>query len=119
MSDPTPAAAPDGQFVIVVTLDGAEHTCRPHRVTPNVCKEFREQAGWRVPELMRAVLEDGGALCGPEEIAGLVFLARRGAGEQVDFDEVARSVNGGSTVVVDFTVEGAPDIVEAVEDPQL
>ncbi len=88
-------------------LDGEDLVLRLGEVTPAQASALRVQShgAWRLPTLLEAV--NGGI--GPEEIAGLVFLARRQAGEQITYDAVADQVAQAAEVVLDFGVEPVED----------
>lgn len=88
-------------------LDGEDLVLRVGEVTPAQASALRQQShgAWRLPTLLEAVSEG----IGPEEIVGLVFLARRQAGEHVTYDAVADQVAAATEVVLDFGAEPAED----------
>lgn len=94
----------DPALVLAITLDGETWSLRPADVTVALASALRLQShgAWRVPTLMSA-LEEG---AGPEEIAAVVFLARRAAGEAVTYDAVAAGISGASHVAMEWRTEG-------------
>lgn len=78
-------------------------------ITPTLAGALRQQSHgvWRVPTLLAACEE----AVGPEEVAALVFLARRQAGDAATYDAVVGSLRSMRDVVVEFTT------LDAIEDP--
>ena len=109
MSDPN---AQITDVVIRITLDtGGPLELRPASITPSQASALRVQSHGTltVPVLMR-LCDDG---IGPEELTGLVFLARRQAGDEATFDAVAAGINGATQAEVVFDVDGAVTLDEA------
>lgn len=136
MSDPSIGPAPGDvspellaaieqlrEVAITITLDGEpQPTYRPADVSPAQASALRVQShgAWRVPTLHLAMFEadaegNVGTLIGPEEIAGVVFLGRRQAGETVTYDAVCQRIAEAKVTIVDFG--GGDDDDEVIDDP--
>lgn len=95
-----------GDEVLVLDLD----------ISPALAGALRQQShgAWRVPSLMAACTDVGGP--GPEEVAGLLFLARRQSGDYViTYDAVAGSMSSATDVLVEF---GTLDEFEEPDSPE-
>lgn len=90
-----------------ITLDGEPLELRPADVTVAQAAALRQQShgAWRWPTLMAALDE----AIGPEELAGMVFVARRQAGEDTTYDAVAAQIEGSSEVLLDFDPDPTSD----------
>lgn len=90
--------------VMKITVGGAEHLLRHMEISVALAAALRTQShgAWRVPTLLRAA-DDG---VGPEELAGLVFLARRQSGEDVTYDRACAELPVRGEAVIEF-VDGA------------
>lgn len=94
--------ADDPMAVIGVRIGSEQLELRPSMIGVAAASALRTQShgAWRVPTLFAAVLDGVGI----EELAGLVFLARRQAAQPVTYDKVADEIDAaaaaGATVVV-------------------
>lgn len=96
MTDPD-----DPAVFIKIDLDGASWRLDPGEITPALAGALRQQShgAWRVPTLMAAADEG----VGPEELAGLIFLARRQSGDiDITYDAVCAELTAGSNAVINF-----------------
>lgn len=100
-----------------VTLDGTRHELAPGCVSVAQASALRVQShgAWRWPTLAGAVMEGE---IGPEEIAALVFMARRQAGEDVTYDAVAAAFDQVEEVRIDLEAHAAEDEAKGVPDPE-
>lgn len=90
-----------------LSVDGEDLFLDAKGITPALASSLRmqSQGEWRVPTLMAAA-DDG---IGPEELAGLLFLARRQNGDKdVTYREVQGLVPDLGEVVIEFV--GAEDL---------
>lgn len=95
-------------------VDDQSYELNAGEITPRQASALRlsSHGAWRVPTLLAAVWEG----VGPEEVCGLVFLARRQAGEDVTYDAVVDQIDKSSSVRLDFG--DAPAVGEVVADPE-
>lgn len=99
--------------VLIVLPDGETLGIDLGGITPAQAGALRQQShgAWRVPTLLAACEE----AVGPEELAGLVFIARRQAGETSTYDAVCASLPRSGDVVVQFTTL---DKIQDASDPE-
>lgn len=109
----------DRETLWAVTLDGVRHELWPGRLSVAVCTALRlgSHGALTWPRVYGQIVDGE---IGPEEIAALVFVARRQAGEPVAFDAVVAAFDKVDEVRLDFEAhrtdgddeqadEGAPD----------
>lgn len=100
--------------LVKIRRGGEEHVLHLGEVTAAQAGALRQQShgAWTVQRLLAVINEDG---VGPEEVAGLLFLAQRQAGSDVSYDAIANGLTAGD-VEVDFTESTPPpaDINEAL-----
>jgi len=114
MTDPAPSpetdqtdvddpddALPVLDAVLIVMPDGETLGIDLGGITPAQAGALRQQShdAWRVVSLLDACAKG----IGPEELAGLVFLARRQAGAEITYDAVCASLQRPGDAVVNFT----------------
>jgi hypothetical protein len=76
-------------MTITIKVDGAVYTVRPGEVTANLVGQLRRVTGFSLQGLMAAAGEDPDL----DVIAALVWMARRQAGENVNYEKVADSIS--------------------------
>lgn len=98
-----------GDKALVFTVDGKRHELNLEEITGRDAKEFRTTTGtaFRRAVTMFVTAPDDVDI---DIIAGIIWLARRQAGETVDYDAVLESVNYGT----DFAA-----VAEEVEPPEV
>lgn len=90
---------------VVITVAGVEHHLDAMAVTGLDAREFRRQTG----QPFASVLANLDAL-DLDLVAGLVWMARRQAGEIADFDEIAGSLT--------YADDPSARVVEVEPDPE-
>lgn len=86
-------------LTMVLKVDGVQYPFRLSDVTAAIELELYQQSGGlKLTQVIADVQEAPAGF----HIAALVFLARRGAGDQVTFDEVAGSMGLASDIEVDL-----------------
>lgn len=99
----------DNDLTMTLKVDGVSYPFRLSDVTAAVELELYQQSGGlKLTQVIADVQEAPAGF----HIAALVFLARRGAGDQVTFDEVAGSMGLSSEIEVDLG--GEDDSPEAL-----
>lgn len=96
-----------------ITVDDAEPVIvRFSEVKHSQAAALRQQShgAWRITTLFEAANES----IGPEELAGLLFLGRRQAGDDISYDAVAQQLDEADTVKLEFLTD---DDAEA-DDPE-
>lgn len=94
---------------LVFTLDGKPYELNLEELTGRDTKEFRTQTGMSFRRTVTMFTKDPDDV-DIDSIAGLIWLARRQAGEQVDYD----------TVLGEITYQSLFEIKEAeVEPPEV
>ena len=93
--------------VITITVDETSYTFRPSEVSAVDSAMVRREVGMSLQSIMGAALKDPDI----DVIAAIVWLARRQAGEDVSFEDVA----SGLTYDSDYEQSDEP----APEDPDL
>lgn len=76
------------ELTITIKVDGVAYTVRPDEVTANQVGQLRRVTGFSLQTLMQ-VAADSPDL---DVIAALVWLARRQAGENVNYEKVAEAI---------------------------
>lgn len=88
-----------------ITIDGETHELRMGDVTPALAGELRRRAGFGFHTLTQVLATDPDI----DVLSAFVWLCRRIAGEQVQFDEVAVTY---AQMLADGFEIGAPDDVD-------
>lgn len=116
--DATPPADPK----IIVTIEGEEVTLHVSDLTHADAAALRQQShgAWRMPTLWGAIFETDPPSAGLEELAAVVFLARRqeGGDEKPTYDAIAATLTARSSVDArfdGFTFDDAtaPEVVDS------
>lgn len=99
MTELTTTDATDAAVSISIGAD--TFTLVPGDITPALAGALRQQShgAWRVPTLMAAADEG----IGPEELAGLLFLARRQSGDRdITYDAVCAEITASTQATITF-----------------
>lgn len=87
---------------LMFTLDGKRHELNLEEITGRDAKEFREQTGMAFRRAVTMFVQSPDDV-DLDTIAGIVWLARRQAGDQVTYDTVLGEIN----YTTDFTAVSA------------
>jgi hypothetical protein len=102
--DYTTPKADTNELSMTLKVDGVAYPFRLSDVTAAIELELYQQSGGlKLTQVITDVQDSPAGF----HIAALVFLARRGAGDQVTFDEVASNMGLASNIEVDL--DGAED----------
>jgi len=102
----------DDDLTMTIKVDGVGYPFRLSDVTAAIELELYQQSGGlKLTQVITDVQEAPAGF----HIAALVFLARRGAGDQVTFDEVASNMGLASDIEVDLggDEDDAPEALAA------
>jgi hypothetical protein len=91
---PGGARSGDDELTITVKVDGEPYTVRPNDITANLVGQLRRVTGFSLQALMQAAADAPDL----DVIAGLVWLARRQRGENVNYEKVAESISYSSEI---------------------
>lgn len=80
--------------VLTITIDGTEHKFRPSDVSAVQAGEVRKATGMSFKAILQMAMADPDI----DVLAALVWMARRQAGEDVSYEEVAKSITYGTDV---------------------
>lgn len=100
--------ADSNDLTMVLKVDGVSYPFRLSDVTAAIELElFQQSGGLKLTQVIQDVQDAPAGF----HIAALVFLARRGTGDQVTFDEVASNMGLASDIEVEL--DGEDDTPEA------
>lgn len=97
-----------------ITVDDAEYVFRLGDVTARHVRALRDEAGMRIPDLVRQVV-DPEATWDIDCTAGMIWLARLQAGDRVSFDYVLGELRLDQILTV--ADEDEPEPAEDFPDP--
>lgn len=98
-----------------ITVDGQVYRYDPSDVTWRQELELFNATKLTRTDIFKAFANQSFA---PVLVAGLVFLARRSAGDKVSFDEVAEAISYSSEIDVEILGDGVDEPIEAAALPE-
>lgn len=101
MPPPRPRSAQNTGVTVTIKLDGTSYVLRPNEISALDAAALRRECGMSVRGLLNAANDDPDL----DVLAGLVWLARRQAGEEVTYTDVAQGITYDS----DLDVDEGPD----------